>query len=298
LALTSSYDGGHPGICDSHVHVFDPARFGYVTPRRFTPGEATAEHLERFHKALGVERAVLVQPSVYGSDHRCLIDALRYLGVKARGVCVLDPDATTHEITQLSLAGCMGARVNLAVDDDPSPEIAAARVRWLSSRIPSDWHVQVHAHLATIAAMSGVLATLPHKVVLDHFGLPEGGVSATAWPALLALLNSGNVFVKMSASYLVAEGNSGAAEELVRSLAACAPSRLLWGTNWPHTQGLARAGSTLAGDDVEPFRQVDDCAMLARMVRWLGPEIALLALVENAQRLYQFPASIRQLAAP
>jgi predicted TIM-barrel fold metal-dependent hydrolase len=297
LALTSCHDGGHPGICDSHVHVFDPARFGYVTPRRFTPGQATAEDLERFHKTLGVDRAVLVQPSVYGSDHRCLIDALRYLGAKARGVCVLDPSATTHEITQLSLAGCIGARVNLAIDDDRNSEVAAARVRWLSSRIPSEWHVQVHAHLATIAAMSEALATLPHRVVLDHFGLPEGGVSAAAWPALLALLNSGNVFVKMSASYLVTEGNSTTAEELIRSLVATAPSRLLWGTNWPHTQGPARAGSAPSGE-VEPFRVVDDSAMLARMAQWLGPAIAHLAFVENPQRLYRFPESIRQLAAP
>jgi 2-pyrone-4,6-dicarboxylate lactonase len=297
LALTSCHDGGHPGTCDSHVHVFDPARFGYVAPRRFTPGEASARELERFHENLGVDRAVLVQPSVYGSDHRCLIDGLRYLGAKARGVCVLDPNARTQDIEQLSLAGCIGARVNLAVDDDRNPDIAAARVLWLSRRIPSNWHVQVHAHLPTIAAISDVLATLPHKVVLDHFGLPEGGVRAPAWPALLALLDTGNVFVKMSAPYLVSEGDASAAEELVRSLAARAPSRILWGTNWPHTQGPARAGSA-PSDEVEPFRVVDDSALLAGMAQWLGPEIARLAFVENAQRLYRFPASIRQLAAP
>src|ERR1043165_3858203 len=79
------------GACDCHVHVFDPARFPYFNGRVYTPPEATADDLLNLQNALHFDRVVIVQPSVYGVDNACTLNAMKTLGpARARGVAVID----------------------------------------------------------------------------------------------------------------------------------------------------------------------------------------------------------------
>src|SRR5690242_21533669 len=68
------------GACDCHVHVFDPARFPYFAGRVYTPPEATADDLMALQRQLHFDRVVVVQPSVYGVDNACTLNAIKTLG--------------------------------------------------------------------------------------------------------------------------------------------------------------------------------------------------------------------------
>src|ERR1700694_2788789 len=101
------------GACDCHVHVFDPVRFPYMAQRVYTPPEASIEDLIELQKALRMDRVVIVQPSVYGADNSCTLDAVRKLGARARGVAVIDKDTSQTEIDEMAAAGVRGIRLNL-----------------------------------------------------------------------------------------------------------------------------------------------------------------------------------------
>ena len=80
--------------CDCHTHIFGPAdRFPYSSKRLYTPGDASNDDLLALHRALHIDRVVIVHPSPYGTDNACTVDAVRRLGARARGVAVID-DAT------------------------------------------------------------------------------------------------------------------------------------------------------------------------------------------------------------
>lgn len=289
--------GRHPGavgvdtaVCDSHVHLFEPVRFPYASPRRFTPGEAPVAHLQAHLRATGLQRAVLVQPSVYGDNHACLLDGLLALGSQARGVAVVSARTTAGELALLDHAGVRGARINLVVDHQTDPDLARTRLQDVDHRIPAHWNVQLHVTLATLEALADPIHQSGRRFVLDHLGLPDPalGIDTPAWQALLQLMQGGNLYVKLSAPYLSSRTTAphGDLAAHVRSLIGTRPDRVLWGSNWPHTLGTARRAN--AGlDTVEAFRPVDDHAWLASCRLWAG-EAAQAVLIDNAAALYGF----------
>src|SRR4029450_7725825 len=102
------------GACDCHTHVFgDPARFPFAPTRVYTPAPATVDEMRGLHRALHMDRVVVVQPSVYGTDNACTADALRQLGSRARGVAVVDDRTTAGTLDDLHRAGVRGIRINL-----------------------------------------------------------------------------------------------------------------------------------------------------------------------------------------
>jgi predicted TIM-barrel fold metal-dependent hydrolase len=280
--------------CDSHVHVFDPARFAYTPQRRFTPGSATVARLRQHLAAVGAQRVVLVQPSVYGHQHHALVDALATLNTggqdMARGVAVLAPHSTAAEVDTLAAAGVVGTRLNLAVHGHCDAHGAHSQLQAMERLTPLGWHIQLHAPLAVLAALAPSLAHTPRTYVVDHLGLPGPALPPTHphWQALLSWLATGQVYVKLSAPYLASPPATGHTEReaLVRSLVAAAPHRLLWGSNWPHTQGTGRPSDHNALQP-EPFRVVDDPHWLAQCRAWAG-EHAHAVLAGNAARLYRF----------
>jgi predicted TIM-barrel fold metal-dependent hydrolase len=292
-------------VCDSHVHVFDPVRFPYVSGRRFTPGAATVAQLQQHLTNVGAQRVVLVQPSVYGDQHGALLDALGALNmgdggstVAARGVAVLSARSTAAQLEVLAAAGVVGARLNLAVHGECDAATAWRQWETLVQRTPTDWHIQLHLPLPVVAALSPRLAASRRVHVIDHLGLPAAGlqVGHAHWQALMRLLDSGRTYIKLSAPYLASGEQTGHAdlEGLVRSLVATAPTRLLWGSNWPHTLGNRRSQDANPGQP-EPFRTVDDRHWLAQCRQWAGPHADAL-LDQNAEALYRFPVSPRGLA--
>lgn len=287
----TSADAGLPrGGCDAHVHVFgDPAVYPLSTQRRYTPGTAAREDLERHLETLGLDRVVVVQPSPYGTDNRCLVDVLRALGVRARGVAVLASDVTQAELLDLHDAGVRGLRVNLYSFARTDPSEAAVLLRESAATAAAlGWHVQLFAELGTIAALEHEIRDLPGDLVVDHFGCVPA-LAETDDPAmrtLLALVAEAGVFVKLSGTdRLTTHVESEGVEHLARALIDAGPTRMLWGSDWPHTP----KGNDPSEAEVDAFREVDDTAALRRLRRWAGDDEHLRAiLVDNPARLYGF----------
>src|SRR5438876_530096 len=102
------------GACDCHVHVFgDPAKFPFAEKRVYTPPSATVEELLALQRDLHLDRVVVVQPSVYGTDNACTVDAVRRMGPRARGVAVIDQSISRAALAEMAEAGIRGVRLNL-----------------------------------------------------------------------------------------------------------------------------------------------------------------------------------------
>lgn len=277
-------------ICDCHVHVFDPKRFAYVTPRRFTPGEATVSHLKSHLKKINACQVVLVQPSVYGEDNSCLLSAINELGTIAKGVAVISERTSPLEIAALQAAGVCSARINLVVDHVEDSHLALNRLIAIEQRIPYHWHVQLHVSQLAVGALANHIVKSNRLYVLDHMGLPNivMGAEAGHWLRLLELLKSGHLYMKISAPYLYSRMPIvyDDLRPFLESLIDARPDRLIWGSNWPHTQGTSR-NNDIGFESIEPFRQIDDLSWLNICKKWLGAN-CLSVLSENANELYQF----------
>jgi predicted TIM-barrel fold metal-dependent hydrolase len=219
-------------------------------------------------KRLGFERVVIVQPSVYGTDNSCTLDALKKLGGRARGVAVIDSKSDLREMPDL---GVRGVRVNLqssGLNDPRLIEEAAARVA------PLGWHVQT---FTTISILKHI-GKLPVPLVVDHFGLPR---SQEDVDDLASRLRTGEVYVKLSGPHRLPMDPG----PVVRTLIRANPERCLWGSDWPHpiSRGPRKP------QEVQPFDAIDDAALLERFHGWVG-DAALFRkiLVDNPARLYDF----------
>jgi predicted TIM-barrel fold metal-dependent hydrolase len=272
------------GACDCHVHVFGaPERYPFAAGRAYTPGAATVEALLALHAALRIERVVVVQPSPYGTDNSCMLDALARLGAaRARGVAVVDAKTPDTALRAMHGAGVRGLRVNLATPGVRDLREAGERLTEAARRAAAlGWHVQTHAGIGTIAALEEVIAALPAPIVFDHFGRPRArlGPKQPGFDALLRMLRSGRAWVKLSAPHRVSDEDT---RPFADALAAANPERLLWGTDWPHP-----AAVRVKRDGIEPFDAVDDAQALARLRDWL-PGLFRRILVQNPAQLYDF----------
>lgn len=264
-----------PGACDCHVHVFGPVeRYPFAADRTYTPPDASIEELLALQKRLGLERVVIVQPSVYGTDNSCMLDALDRLGSRARGVAVID--AQSH-LPSMKVRGVRGVRVNLQTAGVADPATAQRLLEETAARVaPMRWHLQVFAKVKLLKDLR--LQQLRVPLVIDHFGLPADE-DDLAW--LTEQLRSGRAYVKLSAAHRVPI-NLG---PLARALIAANPERCLWGSDWPHP---VSSGSR-DPDEVQPFDAIDDAAALARIHFWTAvPTLFRKILVDNPARLYDF----------
>ncbi|MCY1522706.1 4-sulfomuconolactone hydrolase [compost metagenome] len=278
------------GACDCHVHVFGPTeRFPYSPARPYTPAPATAEDLVHHQDVLGLDRVIVVQPSVYGTDNRCTLDAVAHFGGNARGVAVIDQQTSKSDLQELQKGGISGIRLNLAAAGNNAA--AAIEVLRHANGVAAEfgWHIQIFATTEVIQALRAELKQLSVPLVLDHFGgvHASAGVKHEGFKALTGLLSSGNCYVKVSAPYLISEQPAqDDVAPLVKELAAVNSERLLWGSNWPHP--LGGLGDVTRGP-VSLFREVNDGISLTRLANWLGDDALLAAvLVDNPAKLYGF----------
>jgi predicted TIM-barrel fold metal-dependent hydrolase len=241
---------------------------------------------------LHLGRVVIVQPSVYGTDNSCTVDALQRLSGRGRGVAVIDEAISDAALDALHRSGMRGVRVNLATAGVSDPAIARRRLAAAAARVaPLGWHVQVYAEIAVIAALQDDMAKVPVPVVIDHFG----GAGASAGPAqpgfaaLLALVLTGKVYVKLSAPYRSSSDRPDYADvaALARPLIAANADRMLWGSDWPHPGGGHKRGQSLS--EIEAFFPEDDGRTLNLLADWApDPAIRRRILVDNPARLYDF----------
>lgn len=225
---------------DTHAHVFRHD-LPMASPRRHTPDhDALLADYLALSQANAVTHGVLVQPSFLGSDNTYLLDALAAAPARLRGVAVVDPGIDDASLRRLADGGICGIRLNLV--GLPLPDLARPDWRALLTRVRTlDWHVEVHRGAADLHAIGQRLLDAGCKLVVDHFGLPNGADDAGDWLARAA--QTGRAWVKLSAAYRSWPDACGpqACAAARRLLGDFGPTRLLWGSDWPHTQHRDRA---------------------------------------------------------
>ena len=242
-----------PGATDTHFHIFGPEKkYQLVADRRFTPPDASVESYLHLHRTLGLSRAVLVQPSSYGTDNRRQLDAAREMDIPTRVIVVVPPAITDRELDELYRAG---------------------------ARAVLGWHIQLMLAPAHLLELAPRLQKLRCDFVIDHMGDIQAalGTEQSAFKALLRLLETGRCWTKLSAGYHVSQQQPPYRDviPLAQALVAARPDRLLWGTDWPHINpGKLMPNSTEFFDLL--FDWVPDDAIRRRI------------LVDNPSHLYGF----------
>lgn len=267
--------------CDTHAHILGPAvEFPYIEERVYTPPDCLLPDYLAMLGALGMERCVLVQPSVYGSDNRVMLAALRRLGNMARGVAVMDADIDADELNVMHEAGVRGLRVNLVDRRDKSGGLPLADLAALAGRVGElGWHVELLVHVNEIAGFEEALSALPVPVVFGHLGYApaELGVQDAGFQSLLRMAEKGRAWVKLTGPYRLTREALPYPSVLpfAHELARRCPQQLLWGSDWPHVM--------LKG------AMPDDARLLDLLSEWLpDAQLRQQVLVDNPARLYGF----------
>lgn len=242
--------------------------------RLFTPPEASVAECVSMHKALGIERGVLVHSAVYGTDLRCSCDALVEMQGRWRGIALIDGETSANELARLHEAGFRGVRMNF-VDGGATPALLEAAAERLK---PLGWHIQLLVKLERIAELARVIDRLPVDCVLDHMGYTRAGQGSphSGLETLLDLLSRGRCWVKLSGADRIGDSakHYTDARPVMQALVDANSDRLIWGTDWPHVHKR-----------VVP----NDGDLLNLFAEWI-PDTAVRhkILVENPARLYGF----------
>lgn len=269
--------------CDCHAHVLGPAaRYLYSPARIYTPPDCVLRDYRHMLDTLGIERAVLVQPSAYGFDNTAMLDAMKAAGNRFRGVAVVDHDITDAVLRKLNDAGVRGVRVNIVDVKDRKPgTLPLASLTALARRIrPLGWHMELLMHVGEFPDFDRLVADFPVDIVLGHLGYmrTDRGLDAPGFQALLRLVKSGRCWVKLTGPMRISTALLPYADvtPFAHALTRANPERIVWGTDWPHV--------IITG----PMPNDGDLADL--IPQWM-PDGAVRekVLVKNPARLYGFP---------
>lgn len=272
-----------PKSCDAHFHVFGPPeRFPWApaSKRVYTPPSAPFEHYTSLAAHLGLERGVVVQPMAHGHDNYATLDAIARSEGRLRGVAKVNDDFTEADLEWLHAGGIRGVRFNMIADSGGGVDLPMFE-RVIGRIAPLGWSVTFHAKPAEIVEHADWYRTIRIPVILDHFGRVDfaNGVSQTPFQTLVALMREDHIWAKIAC----AERNSATgppyadAIPFAHALIEIAPERLLWGTDWPHSQRFALGQMCDDGDLVD---------LIPLMVPDEG--IRRKILVENPARLFGF----------
>jgi predicted TIM-barrel fold metal-dependent hydrolase len=279
------------GAVDTHTHIHgDPAKFPFFAGRTYTPEPASPEEMAALHKALHIQRVVIVTPSVYGPDNSATLFGMKACGNDARGVAVIDDKTTDSELDALGQAGIRGIRINLATSGVTDPNIGRTRLQKAIERIKSrGWHIQVYADAPVIVAVKDLIATAPMPIVFDHFGgaVADLGLEQPGFPDLLALVKAGKAYVKISGAYRLSKNGPDYpdAAPFAKALIAANSDRIIWGSDWPHPNSSSGKPAT----ELTPLYQIDDGRLFNQLPVW-APDAAIRKkiLVDNPVKLYGF----------
>jgi predicted TIM-barrel fold metal-dependent hydrolase len=281
------------GACDCHTHIHgDVEKFPFFAGRVYTPEPASPEEMSALHKALNMERVVVVTPSVYGADNSSSQYGMMARGANARGVAVINDKTPESDLDAMHKAGFRGIRLNLATGGTNDPTIGRARLQAGIERVKDrGWHVQMFTNLAMISAIKDIVAASPVPVVFDHFGGAESalGVEQPGFSDLLELVKSGKAYVKISGAYRASKLTPDYADcvPLAQALIAANSDRIVWGTDWPHPDSVTPPGRKPT--EVTALFQIDDGQLLNQLPIW-APDAAIRKkiLVDNPAKLYGF----------
>ncbi|MBV8923973.1 MAG: amidohydrolase family protein [Bradyrhizobium sp.] len=281
------------GACDCHTHIFaDPAKFPFYSGRVYTPEPASPEEMSALHKALQVERVVIVTPSVYGPDNSATLFGMKARGATARGVAVIDDKTSEADLDAMQAAGFRGIRLNLATGGVNDPNVGRTRYSAAIERVKArGWHVQLYTTLPMISAIKDLVLVSPVPAVFDHFGgaVAADGPGQPGFADLLELVKLGKAYVKISGAYRASKlaPDYPDAAPLAQALIAANAERIIWGSDWPHPDSVTPPGKPVT--DVTPLYQIDDGALFNQLPVW-APDAGVrkTILVDNPARLYGF----------
>jgi predicted TIM-barrel fold metal-dependent hydrolase len=267
------------GSCDCHAHIFGPqSRYAYAAGRRYTPDDALLPAYRVMLASHGIDRAVLIQPSVYGTDNRAMLDALSEAGPEIRGIAMVDESVADAELLRFHRMGVRGVRTQIKPDGSGKP-LDLGGIRRIAERTRSlGWHVEIHVDVGKMQDVETPFSDYPVPVVIEHMGhMPTAtGIEAPGFQSLLRFINGEIGWVKLSGPYINSAVPAPYADvrPFVEALVTAAPSRTVWGINWPH-----------------PHRDPipDDDVLCGLVWDWLPTaELRWKVLVDNPARLYDF----------
>jgi 2-pyrone-4,6-dicarboxylate lactonase len=265
------------GACDTHVHIWGPFdRFPLAKGAPYTPPERTSDDLLALHERLGVDRAVIVQTTVYRADNRAMLDGIARSNGRWRGVALIDESFDDAAFRALHEGGVRGVRFGFVKHLGGVPDLAL--VRRTAARIaPMGWHLVLHLDAGNIPEFLEFFGEFSLPVVVDHMGrVPvRDGLDQTPFRLLLELLKRPNWWVKVSGAERVSESGPPFTDAIpfAQRLIAAAPDRVLWGTDWPHPNVRWEPDEA---DLVDLLPHFADAAALQQL------------LVDNPARLYGF----------
>jgi len=281
------------GACDCHTHIHgDVEKFPFFAGRVYTPEPASPEEMSALHKALHMERVVVVTPSVYGTDNSSSQYGMMARGASARGVAVIDDKTPETALDNMHKVGFRGIRLNLATGGVNDPNVGRARFTAAVERMKErGWHIQLFTSLAMITAIKELVLAAPMPIVFDHFGGAQAalGVEQPGFSDLVELVKSGKAYVKISGAYRASKLGPDYQDcvPLAKALIEANADRIVWGTDWPHPDSVTPAGKQVS--DVTPLFQIDDGRLLNQLPVW-APDAAVRKkiLVDNPAKLYGF----------
>lgn len=268
-----------PGACDAHCHIFGPAdRYPYAARRSYTPPDSGLDAFRVLHDKLGVDRAVIVNASLYGNDNRVVVDAIAGSQGRYRGIANVDDSVSDEALRALDRGGIRGCRFNFVKHLGGFPDMAefdrtVARIARLG------WHLDLHFDAVDLPQFDGLLSRLPVPYLIDHMGRVEArhGLDQTPFQILTDLLvRDKKCYVKISGPERVSSAGAPFLDAVpfAQRLIELAPDRVLWGTDWPHPNVKVMPND---GD------LVDLIPLYAP-----HPTMRHQLLVDNPMRLYQF----------
>lgn len=266
------------GACDCHVHAYDDA-YPLAPTATFKPPHAPMADYAKVQAALGLTRVVVVQPTGYGFDNRCTLAAVACMSGRASAVAIVPPSVTQSTLRDLHVAGVRGVRMMML----PGGPLGWDALAPLAHQIrPLGWHLNMQFNGCDFVQRLPLLQSLDAQIVLDHTGkflVPPSSTDDAAFQALCRLLDTGRVWVKLSAPYETSQTGAPHYEDvslLVRYLATHYPERCLWASNWPHPNQNPVPSSA---------------ALLNLLPRWVSRTADIQRiLVDNPAQVYGFDA--------
>ena len=267
-----------PGACDTHIHLFGPAaKYPFAPDSPYIAHEALAETFMALQDTLGMSTAVIVSPGGYGRNYSLLADVLTKYPKRFRGIALVRDDIPKGELARLTRLGVRGMRMMSHARGQHVPNYSpniAARVH------EHGWHIQFYPHGADIVEYADKLMALPNSIVLDHFAsIPaKGGIDQPAVKAVLKMLDSGRVWLKLSGPMRCTDEPPPypSLTPLAHVFVKHAPDRMVWGSDWPHV-------------NLDGMVMPNDGDLLDLLAEWV-PDAAVRnrILTQNPKALYGF----------
>ncbi|MGH7809625.1 MAG: amidohydrolase family protein, partial [Candidatus Binatia bacterium] len=276
-----------PNAWDTHFHVFGPPEvFPFLSTHEYTPPAAPLEHYLKMLAAIGVERADVVQPSVHGLDNSATLDAIKNSNGKFRGVGRIDDKTPPQDLKRLHEGGIRGVRFNLL--DRPRGNIKLDVLDRCVEKIAGlEWSVDLHIDMKNLIEQENRIRKMPIPVVIDHIARvkPAEGLKQAGFQLLLDLMKLKHVWTKVSGADKICDTTVHSYYGLpfievtpfAQAVIAVAPERVIWGTDWPHSNNFSPGHTPNDGDLVD---------LLATFAPDEG--IRKKILVDNPAALYGF----------